>query len=110
MTDEYVLGLIAQAELEWYENPGGGFVANMNDFMLYFRSQCLTISKGVKRITICQPKRSKWKEQTPVEVLLKEISTQAAKQCLERYSEAYQQQLREELLRELTGVLQRREE
>ena len=112
MTDEYALGLIAQAKLEWQTHPhgAGGFVSVMNGVSLHLRGDSLTIAKGFKTITIRQPVHPVWKGPTPVETLLKEICSQAAKQCLEHYSEEYQKRLRDELLGELAGFSKRQEE
>lgn len=103
MTDEYVLGAIRDANLNWQEHPQGGFVTTMNEVTIHITFSALTLSKGLKKITIYNS-RPLFKKSSSLEQVFKKIRKQAADQCLKHYTEEYQENLRNELLRELTGL------
>ena len=103
MTDEYVLSWILDAGMQWHVNPSGGFVALHKGFFLHANSNVLTISKNLKKIIIRKPIRSVWKEVTLFEKLFFEVLHQARQQCVGHHSDEYQENLRKELLKELTG-------
>lgn len=103
MTDEYVLGSIRDAGLNWQEHPQGGFVTTMNEVTIHITFSALTLSKNLKKITIYNSKQL-FKKSASLEKLFEEIRKQAADQCLKHYTDEYQKNLRNELLRELTGL------
>jgi len=103
MTYEYALTAIRDANLDWYEHSQVGFITEMNGLKLYLTSSFLTISKNFKSITIHKPTHALWKQPTSLEQLFEEIIKQAGIKCLERYSDKYQENLKNELIKQLTG-------
>lgn len=105
MTDEHLLSWICDADLDWHEeHPNGGFMALRNGFLILINDTVLTISKGLKKISVQKPTRPIWKEKTVLDNLFEEVVSQAAKQCLSRYVDGYEENLRNELLKELMGL------
>lgn len=102
MTDEYLLSWIRDADLDWHEkHPNGEFMALRNGFLILISDTVLTISKGLKKISVQKPVRLIWKEKTVLENLFEEVVSRAAKQCLSHYTDGYEENLRNELLKEL---------
>ena len=105
MTFEYALTAIRDGNLDWHEYPQGGFVAIMNGITIRATSSFLIIPKGFKTITIHKPKRPLWKQTTtPLEQLFEKIIKQAVTQCVKHHSNEYQESLKNELLKQLTGL------
>lgn len=104
MTDEYLLSWIRDAGLEWYEHSNGGFTAlSSNGFLIHINDAVLIISKDLKKISVQKPTHQIWQEKNILERLFEEVISQAAKQCLDHYTDGYQENLRNELLKNLTG-------
>jgi len=103
MTYEYALSAIRDANLDWQEHPQGGFVAEMNGIKLYLTSIFLTISKNFKNIRVYKPTHPLWKQPTNLEQLFEEVIKQAGIKCAEHYADEYQKNLKNELLKQLTG-------
>lgn len=104
MTEEYALRVIRDTNLDWQLHPGGGFVAVMNGIIIRATSSSLTISKNFKNITIRKSRISLCKQSTSLEKLITEIANKAAAQCLEHDTNEYQENLKNELLKQLTGL------
>jgi hypothetical protein len=104
MTYEYALTVIRDANLDWQKHPTGGFVAIMNGITIHITSTFLTIAQNFKKIIIYKPIHFRWQKPVLLEQLLDEIVKQAATQCLEHYKDEYQENLKNELLKQLTGL------
>ena len=101
MTDEYVLGVIYNAKLDWQEHPQGGFTAIMNEITIHITFAALTLSRGLKKIAI-HNSRPFSKKSSLLEQMFKDIRNQAANQCIQCYSDEYKEILRKEILSQLT--------
>lgn len=104
MTDEYVLTIIRDANLDWQLHPSGGFVAIMNGVIIHATSNFLKISKDFKSVKFPKPQRTILEQSTQLEELIKGICKKAANKCLEHDTKEYQKNLRKELLKQLTGL------
>ncbi|MEK7503238.1 MAG: hypothetical protein AAB556_02220 [Patescibacteria group bacterium] len=104
MTDEYALTLIRDTNLDWQLHPLGGFVAIMNGITIRATSVFLTMSKDFKTMKIHKSKAHLFKQPTELDQLIEEISNQAATRCLEHNTKEYDEKLRKELLKQLTGL------
>ena len=104
MTYEYALTVIRDANLDWYENPTGGFVAEMNGITIHISSSSLILSKKFKKLVFVKPIRPLWKEASRLDKLFEEIIKQASQKCLEHITNKYQENLKNELLKQLIDL------
>lgn len=103
MTFEYALSAIRDADLDWQMYPNGGFVAIMNGVTIRITSNFLTLSKDFKSTTVHKSTKRLWnKQSTLLEQLFEEIVKKAAAQCVNHYTDEYQENLKNELIKELT--------
>lgn len=105
MTFEYALSAIRNADLDWQMYPNGGFVAIMNGITIRITSNFLTLSKDFKSTTVHKPTKNLWNKQpTLLEKIFSEILQQASQKCIKYHDKEYEENLKNELIKQLLGL------
>lgn len=104
MTDEDILKMVRDAELQWFENPAGGFIASVNGLKIHLTRVFISIFSGLEKIIIRKPQRMILNEPEEIEQFIDELREQASEQCVNRHSKEYEKKLRTKLINQLMGL------